>query len=73
MKSSDDRDVVVTLPPGEQFTGRYSQVLGVVKSETEIEVLNIIGAGTDYDESFDMSNYNKAIELASDKYITIFQ
>ena len=73
MKSSDNQEVIVIIPPGEQFTGKYVQVLGVVRAENEIEILNIIGAGTDYDESFDMSNYNKAIELASEKYSALYQ
>ena len=68
LRTSDNVDIHVNLPPGEQFDKRYVQVIGKVDSNRSVDIIHILCSS----DTFDMDNYNKALELANGKYKELF-
>ena len=68
IRTCDNNEISVHLPPGEQFERRYVQVIGKVESSRSVDVIHILSSS----DTFDMDNYNKALELANGKYKELF-
>lgn len=68
IRTCDNNEISVHLPPGEQFERRYVQVIGKVESSRSVDVIHILSSS----DNFDMDNYNKALELANGKYKELF-
>jgi len=68
LRTSDNNDISVNLPPGEQFEKRFVQVIGKVDSARVVDIIQILSSS----DTFDMDNYNKAIELSHGKFKELF-
>ena len=68
IRTCDNMDIHVILPSGEQFDKKYAQVIGKVDNPRSVVVIQIICSS----DTFDMDNYNKALELANGKYKELF-
>ena len=68
LRTSDGIDIHIILPSGEQFDKRYAQVIGKVDNHRSVVVIQILCCS----DTFDMDNYNKALELANGKYKELF-
>jgi hypothetical protein len=68
IRTCDNNEISVHLPPGEQFEKQYVQVICKVESARSVDVIHILNSS----DTFDMENYNKALELTNGKYKDLF-
>jgi len=68
VKASDGIQVTVILPAGVSADSQYLQVTGKAGPNNMIEAFSVISAG----EKFDLSNYDKAVELMNGQYQELF-